>query len=147
MIRPLGKVVIPKNAKEVLLLFLPASKKSPLPCRILAVNFDPSKFANGQYLFVNLSTEPVTGNFGGKKLTIPLGKQVRYRPPAHLKEGTSYNVSLKSQINGVWRPLFKGKWVKNNKVKKLGIIYRDPKTQRLRLLCFPWRHDPRDFKP
>lgn len=147
VIKPLAIATIPEGGKELLLLFFPASKKdTQMKYQVKVLNYDPGVFANGQYLFLNLSNEDVVGMFGKKRVFIGARKQVKFIPSSGLKDDERYYVNIRSKVNNQWRPLYKSYWYKSGSAKKLGLIYRDPSTKRLRLLCFPYRKDPRDFK-
>lgn len=137
IIIPMAKTKIPSSTQHAILLFLPAPKDHPLSFKILVIDYDKDKLRNGENLFINLSNEPVAGQFGKRKLLIPAKKQVKMNPVLDQDKAGRYFVNIRSQVNGKWRPLCKSYWRFNPKTRKLVLIFRDPKTNRLRLLSFP----------
>ena len=143
---PIASAQIPDAYKESLLLFCPAKKNNvDLKYEIKVLNYDVESFPNGRYLFINGSGVDVAGMLGNEKLVIPARKQTVFSAPSNIVNNERYYVNIRSNIDGQWRPLYKSYWTKDTGKRKLGLIYQDPATNRLRLLCFPYREDPRDF--
>jgi hypothetical protein len=146
VIIPIARARIPAEFKESLLLFFPATTNdSGIKYEIKVLNYDVKLFPPGSYLFINASDDDVAGMFGTEKLMIPARRQVFFTAPSALMNDERYYVNIRTRIDGQWRPLYKSYWRKDTKKRKLGLIYRDPVTARLRLLCFPYRTDPLDI--
>ncbi|MGJ8652759.1 MAG: hypothetical protein ACSHX8_05760 [Opitutaceae bacterium] len=89
-------VRVPEKWQKVLVLAFHDPQNPTLPVKFRAINASPSKFDNGNTMFINFSPKVIFGMLGDKKLIVQPGKVVVKKDSYPLDE--DYFVSLR-QMN------------------------------------------------
>jgi hypothetical protein len=128
--RILGKVNLPAEGGEFVLVFLPAPSGSPALYHVDAVSLPESGFGSGDYAFVNYSGSPVGCDIAGKRMVVPQGKAAVYPAAQSQKDGGNRSIVCYSQKDGAWEstPFFSSRIIVQEGVRNLVLIGRDPRT-------------------
>lgn len=128
--RILGKVNLPAEGSEFVLIFLPSPDGSPTLYHVDAVSLPDSGFRSGDYAFVNYSGSPVGCDIAGKRILVPQGKVGIYSAASAGNGGGNRSIVCYRQKDGAWEstPFLSSRIIVQEGVRNLILIGLDPKT-------------------
>jgi len=133
---PVASTVVPKGLKNVIFVFLAASRKEALTGRrfqVLHIDSDQTKFPGGGRHFLNLTGSDVSATIGKQKVIVSGRSSNTFLPDSKTVSAGRVPVQIYAKQAAEWRLLSSTRWSMDTRVNTLIFIFDDPVRKRISL--------------
>lgn len=131
----IAEVTLPRNARSVLLLFLPGKTDDKASSQVMAIDDSIGAFPPGSYLVTNLSPHPVRIQLEKKVFSFKPGQRSLIEDPP-VRANNHSGMRSFAQVNNEWLPIGTGLWPHPGKARSLLVLYPNPETGMVNLRAF-----------
>lgn len=137
---PYLAVTPPAGVQDLILLFFP-TEDPEAPLKVIPIDGSWNEFKRGELMFLNVSSMNVSAVLGKTRFILESGTPKKISgPEPDDKDGDYYYVTIRSQEKKSWRPLYKGYWPLDEKVRRFVFVFDDTKNDTVRLMGVPDRY-------